>query len=439
MAEGITLLASKQVCIMQPCQTRPAPAETVPDWMNFRLASRVMDFALGVYGWPYYICTTNCCCGSDRLCTLMRRLRCCYTCRCDRVLIIKDNCCLCNTTALLLQTAIDETDLFYVSFHDEVWKAPFVACIDHSSRNIIVAIRGSIEDSLQFPYEWCGGSAVSDKAEAGDTGGSETGASQDVSRYFVHKGFLRTARYIYTKLKDEHILEDLFVLQPDYDLVITGHSLGAGVASVVSMLLRPLYPKVMCFAFSPPGCVVSENAVPYTREFVFSIICGDDLVPRLSVSSLQALKMSVLDALEQTSRPKYEILFKGCFRYFIESKSNIEPVVDEEAAVHIQQQSPTDPLILQGGGRRTLTYTDEQLKSSFEIVRSTKLQCPGRILHVTREKGDGDEPVYLSTWCDQSRFEGIKLSGSMINDHMPYFVSDVLKSLATIPCKFSSA
>ena len=41
-----------------------------------------------------------------------------------------------------------------------------------------------------------------------------------------------------------------------YKLVITGHSLGAGVASVLAVLLKPKYEDLVCYAFSPPGCVL---------------------------------------------------------------------------------------------------------------------------------------------------------------------------------------
>ena len=41
----------------------------------------------------------------------------------------------------------------------------------------------------------------------------------------------------------------------DYKLVVTGHSLGAGAASILSVLLKPAYPHLRCFAYSPPGCI----------------------------------------------------------------------------------------------------------------------------------------------------------------------------------------
>lgn len=38
-----------------------------------------------------------------------------------------------------------------------------------------------------------------------------------------------------------------------YGLVIVGHSLGAGTAAILSFLLRPQYPTLRCYAYSPPG------------------------------------------------------------------------------------------------------------------------------------------------------------------------------------------
>ena len=43
-----------------------------------------------------------------------------------------------------------------------------------------------------------------------------------------------------------------------YQLVVVGHSLGAGVASVLAFLLHQLKDykdRVVCYAFSPPGCI----------------------------------------------------------------------------------------------------------------------------------------------------------------------------------------
>ena len=39
----------------------------------------------------------------------------------------------------------------------------------------------------------------------------------------------------------------------NYELVVTGHSLGAGTAVIISILMKTVYKNVHCYAFSPPG------------------------------------------------------------------------------------------------------------------------------------------------------------------------------------------
>jgi len=39
----------------------------------------------------------------------------------------------------------------------------------------------------------------------------------------------------------------------DYGLVIVGHSLGAGTAAILAILLHEDYPSLHCFAYAPPG------------------------------------------------------------------------------------------------------------------------------------------------------------------------------------------
>lgn len=67
-----------------------------------------------------------------------------------------------------------------------------------------------------------------------------------------------TAKQILAEGKEHSLtgkLDDLRSEYSSYTLVITGHSLGAGVASVLAVLLKPKYKDLTCFAFSPPGCV----------------------------------------------------------------------------------------------------------------------------------------------------------------------------------------
>lgn len=86
--------------------------------------------------------------------------------------------------------------------------------------------------------------------------------------------------------------------------MVTGHSLGAGAAVLLSVLLKSRYPKIRCFAFSPPGGLLSQAAARFTENFCLSVIVGDDLVPRLSLDTLESLKRQMVLELEMCRHPK---------------------------------------------------------------------------------------------------------------------------------------
>ncbi|KAJ7419359.1 hypothetical protein WISP_54329 [Willisornis vidua] len=67
-----------------------------------------------------------------------------------------------------------------------------------------------------------------------------------------------SAEYIKKKLEQEMVLSQAFGRDlgrgtKHYGLIVVGHSLGAGTAAILSFLLRPQYPSLKCFAYSPPG------------------------------------------------------------------------------------------------------------------------------------------------------------------------------------------
>ena len=64
-----------------------------------------------------------------------------------------------------------------------------------------------------------------------------------------------SAKIIYSEVKE--FLHKVFAKKEfeDYQLVLTGHSLGAGVASVLGVIMKPHFPDLECYVFSTPGCI----------------------------------------------------------------------------------------------------------------------------------------------------------------------------------------
>lgn len=89
-------------------------------------------------------------------------------------------------------------------------------------------------------------------------------------------------------------------------LVIVGHSLGAGVAALLALMLKPYFPGLQCYAFSPPGALVSRRLARAMESFVTSVFVGKDVICRLSIPSISSLLNEVLDVTARckVSKPK---------------------------------------------------------------------------------------------------------------------------------------
>jgi len=73
-----------------------------------------------------------------------------------------------------------------------------------------------------------------------------------------------------------------------YRILLTGHSLGAGTAAILTVLMQWKIPGAKCVAYAPPPCMDNFLAT-YSKEFVTSIVLRDDPIPRCSIAKLVEL------------------------------------------------------------------------------------------------------------------------------------------------------
>lgn len=83
--------------------------------------------------------------------------------------------------------------------------------------------------------------------------------------------------------------------------------MGAGVASILALLLQPTYKRLRCLAYSPPGCVLSENLANESKKFTNSYVIGADIVPRMSIEGFELLRDGVLEMIYRVKVPKYKV------------------------------------------------------------------------------------------------------------------------------------
>lgn len=124
----------------------------------------------------------------------------------------------------------------------------------------------------------------------------------------AHGGMLRAAKRLMEPLL-AHVKEGLSLLAAERaqglsisklgtDVLVTGHSLGGGVAALLAALWRdaaalPVGCSMRCVTFGCPQVLDASHALALSN-FTTSVVLGDDLVPRLSLTTVQDLREALL-------------------------------------------------------------------------------------------------------------------------------------------------
>ncbi|XP_052006473.1 diacylglycerol lipase-alpha isoform X1 [Xyrauchen texanus] len=370
-----------------------------------------MLFAMAAYGWPLYLFRKPAC----GLCRLVS------TCSCNTsvsgsrlsqsVTVEEDNCCGCNVLAIrrqFLDQDLKEVQIVYTSYHDAVYETPFFVAVDHAKKKVIISIRGTLSPK----------DALTDL-----TGDSERlPLEEQHGTWLGHKGMVYSAEYIKKKLEQEMILSQAFGRDlgkgtMHYGLVIVGHSLGAGAAAILSFLLRPQYPSLHCYAYSPPGGLLSEDAMEYSKDFITSVVLGKDLVPRIGLSQLEGFRRHLLEVLQKSDKPKWRIIAGG---------TKCIP----KSELPLDDGPPLSQGVTPSNSRLWLHPSD----LSIALSASTPLYPPGRVIHVVHNHPPEtccgqEEPTYSALWGDNKAFDEVIISPAMLNEHMPHVVMDGLNKV----------
>ena len=192
-----------------------------------------------------------------------------------------DNCCFCNLATLRLKVPhIEEKDIIHISFKNNFLETPFMIVADPKLQKLVISIRGTLSladlmtDMVAKPMNLK--DFILENLEDLYMSPQELENCQRLDPEIeVHGGMAEAALYIYKKIKSQNLLNMAHVQYPDYPLVVTGHSLGAGTAVILAFILRLRYSNVKCFAFGPPGGLLSPTAskvnVSYSSEINYLI------------------------------------------------------------------------------------------------------------------------------------------------------------------------
>jgi len=388
-------------------------------------------FAAAAYGYWWYIIEKPC----AHFCSLRPYLN-CIPCRCKNQQIgyssERDGLCFCNLAAIRAVINVELKDIVYFTNKNTLQEVPFFMVADEKTKSLVISLRGTL--SLN--------DALTDLRAVPKEMADESVAGLDC-RWKGHCGMVEAARKVYKILHgpDEEndalkvgpdgtttsrlcLMEKVLEEYPDYTITVTGHSLGAGTASILAFMLRTKYPdiQVMCYAYSPPGGLLCEPAAKESEKFIVSVVVGQDLVPRLSMPNIHRLSETIRKACEQCRAPKYKILGNG-FLALCCTKGQ-SGLLDEEVD---RLTSPVHSGASTNSSNRSMSATSQQslLNANEPSIQRifTKMVLPGRIFHITPTLDQG----FFA--CEKSRedFLEILVSPSMLNDHLPNLVADALR------------
>jgi hypothetical protein len=85
--------------------------------------------------------------------------------------------------------------------------------------------------------------------------------------------------------------------QPDHLAAPFVACVCTGVAALLALQLKQQFPNTTCWAFAPPGGLMSPALSAAVGDFVTSVVTGKDLVPRLSLVTLEQLRDDIMTSL----------------------------------------------------------------------------------------------------------------------------------------------
>eukprot|EP01134_Creolimax_fragrantissima_P006851 CFRG6851T1 len=188
--------------------------------------------------------------------------------------------------AISLLTGVCESDVMLIN-KSEVYRPGHFVCVDKARKVVVVSIRGTSTLQDVCTFLTCTDASFSSIYDRGVV--TVNGRA--------HSGLLNATINIANELQT--LVDRLLNENLGYKLVITGHSLGAGVATLLTLEWAkvPLFRQrsIHAYTFGTPQVLCSTIAqAPFTKRHVSTVIVGDDFAPRIGLGSFVELHLAII-------------------------------------------------------------------------------------------------------------------------------------------------
>jgi hypothetical protein len=186
---------------------------------------------------------------------------------------------------LLKRTGIEENNVIETNWKSKTHLPAYFLVRDVKKKKIVLCIRGTLSPKDILTDLCCTAedfmSHEEEEMANNDEGPQEVFKGHHRAR--AHQGMVNSARGV-AKVTREVIKAELDA-NPGYNLVLVGHSLGGGVASILGTFWRDTFPGLKVYAYGCP-CVAPLNAYPTIDNSIISVVGEGDPFSVLSLGHL---------------------------------------------------------------------------------------------------------------------------------------------------------
>ena len=214
-----------------------------------------------------------------------------------------------------------------------------------------------------------------------------------------------------------------------WSLVVTGHSLGAAVATMLSFHLYEQFRDLRCYAYNPPGGLLSLPLSRLSHRFCTSVVVGRDVISRLSFTNTARVVDDMVLALARCRAAKLRVSVSALLG------NRRDPSKTQATFCGFEDIDPEVKDVL----RRYIATSPLHSKG----VDMREMYLPGRIVFLRPydDPHDDRKEVWDAVWTDASDLvaEGILFSPSMLRHHKMSSLVDALESASSGEANLGSA